>query len=60
MTRHQRQIAVVVAIVVIGVVLGLAVSGFFWILIAGPIVVLVQYARQDGQRATDSTTPARA
>jgi hypothetical protein len=60
MTRDQRQLAVVVAILVLGVVLGVAVSGFFLILIAGPIVVLVQYARQHGQRATGSTTPGRA
>ena len=50
MTRDQRQLAVVVAIVVIGIVLSLTVSGFFLILIAGPIVVLIQYAWQSRQR----------
>jgi hypothetical protein len=59
MTKDQRQLAIVVAIVVIGVVLGLTVSGFFLILIAGPIVVLVQYVWQNGPRTAGPTASSR-
>ena len=59
MTKDQRQLAVVVAIVVIGVVLGLTVSGFFLILLAGPVVVLVQYVWQNDLRTAGPPTSSR-
>jgi hypothetical protein len=46
-TRDAKQLAGVVGIVVIEVVLGLTLSAAFFILIAGPIVVLIQYAWQN-------------
>ncbi len=56
MTKEHRRLVVLVAIVVIGIVLGLTVSGFFLVLIAGPIVVLAQYAWQKGGPSAGSTT----
>jgi hypothetical protein len=47
---------VLVAIVVFGVVLGLTVRGFFLVLVAGPIVLLAQYAWQKGGPSSGSTT----
>jgi hypothetical protein len=46
MSRDARQLAVVVGVAVIGVVLGLTVSAVFFILLAGPIVLLIQYTWQ--------------
>jgi hypothetical protein len=49
MSRDAKQLALVIGIVLIGVVLGLTVSAVFLILLAGPIVVLIQYAWQDSR-----------
>jgi hypothetical protein len=62
MSRDAKQLAVVAGIAVIGVVLAVTVSAVFLILLAGPIVLLIQYAWQNSpwgpsQRPRD---PSRA
>ena len=47
MSRDAKQLVVVAVIAVIGVVLGLTVSPMFLILVAGPLVLLIQYAWQN-------------
>jgi len=47
MSFDAKQLCVVVGIVVVGVVLGLTVSALFLVLLAGPIVVLIQYGWQN-------------
>jgi hypothetical protein len=47
MSRDAKQLVVVAGIAVIGVTLGLTVSALFLILLAGPIVVLIQYVWQN-------------
>jgi hypothetical protein len=49
MSRDARQLVVVAGIAVIGVTLGLTVSALFLVLLAGPIVVLIQYAWQNSR-----------
>jgi hypothetical protein len=49
MSWDARQLAVVVGVAVIGVVLGLTLSAVFFILLAGPIVLLIQYAWQNSR-----------
>jgi hypothetical protein len=62
MSGDARQLAVAAGIAVFGVVLGLTVSAVSFILLAGPIVLLIQCAWQYGpwgpsQRSRD---PSRA
>jgi hypothetical protein len=47
MSRDAKHLVVVAGIPVIGVVLGLTVSALFLILLAGPLVLLIQYAWQN-------------
>ena len=62
MSRDAKQLVVVAVIAVIGVVLGLTVSGLLLILVAGPLVLLIQYAWQNSRWGPGGRTrdPSRA
>jgi hypothetical protein len=62
MSRDAKQFAVVAGIGVVGVVLGLTVSVGFFVLVAAPVVVLIEYAWRNSGRGTRGrpADPSRA